>query len=140
MVMLNKAQQVWDIDDQEFEVVAVPEWKIGGEVVEVRLRGLTGHERDRYEASCSKMVKGAMQPDPVNARARLVAWAAVDDAGEHIFSGVEDVLKLGMKNAKAVNRLWEHGCRLSGIDFDGTQGEADEADFTTARNESSTSG
>jgi hypothetical protein len=138
--MLNKAQELWDLNDDEFEVVAIPEWKIGGEVVSVRLRGLSGAERDRYEASCTRMVKGQPVPDPVNARARIVAWAAVNEEGEHIFKGQEDVLKLGMKNAKAVNRLWEHACRLSGIDFDGTQAEADEADFTDAQSGNSTSG
>lgn len=138
MVMLNKAQQAWDLDDSDYEVVPVPEWKIEGEVVEVRLRALSGAERDQYEASCTRMVKGNPVPNPVNARARMVSWAAVDENGTRIFNS-EDVLKIGMKNAKAVNRLWEHACRLSGIDFDGSGAEANEADFTDAQSESSTS-
>lgn len=140
MVFLSKAQQLWDMEDEEFVDVDVPEWKIEGEVVTVRLRVLSGIERDRYESSMTRMHKGNQIQDTVNARARLVAWAAVDVEGKKIFQGQEDVLRLGEKNAKAVNRLWEAACRLSGIDFDGTLDEVDAEDFSNARSADSTSG
>lgn len=140
MVFLSKAQQIWDMEDEVFDDVDVPEWKIDGEIVTVRLRVLSGIERDRYESSLTRMHKGNQVSDTVNARARLVAWAAVDQEGQKIFKGQEDVLRLGEKNARAVNRLWERACRLSGIDFDGEQDEVDNADFKTARSEGSTSG
>lgn len=139
MVLLGKAQEIWDLKDEEFVDVPCPEWKIDGEVVTVRLRCLSGSERDRYEQSLQRMVKGQPVPDAVNARARLVAWAAVDESGHKIFNSKDDVLKLGMKNAKALNRLWEAGCKISGIDFDGSLTRELEEDFDGDQSEPSTS-
>lgn len=108
MALLNK-QQILDAKDDQTKDVDVPEW--GGTV---RIKVLTGAERDRFEQSCTRMVKGQMVPDMVNARARLVALAAVDENGNRIFSDTE-VLKLGAKSSKALDRLFEEAQALSGI-------------------------
>jgi hypothetical protein len=140
MALLGKAQDLWEVDDLETEDIEVPEWKIGGEAVTIRLKALSGEDRDAYEASMVKMVKGKQVPDVVNARARLVVLSAVDENGDKLFADVLDVVKLGQKNSKAVNRLWEHACTLSGIDFDGSLAADDAEHFSNAQNGPSTSG
>lgn len=114
MAFLNKAEDLWGIDDAEYREVTVPEWKVNGEAVTIRLKSLSGSERDRYEQSLTRMVKGQPVMDVVNARARLVAWSAVDESGGRIFTdGV--IVKLGMKNGKALDRLVEAAQELSGL-------------------------
>jgi hypothetical protein len=95
-----------DIDTQD---VPVPEW--GGTV---RLRCLSGTERDKYEDSLAKMRNGQAVPNIVNARARLVAWSVVDSDGRRIFSD-GDILRLGSKSGRALDRVFEAACKLSGI-------------------------
>lgn len=139
MALLSKAQELWDLEDVETEDVVVPEWKIDGEAVTVRLKALSGTDRDAYEASMVKIVKGKQVPDMANTRARLVGMCAIDEEGNKLFPNAIDVLQLGQKNAKALNRLWEHACDLSGIDFDGTGADADDEVFDNAQSEGSTS-
>jgi hypothetical protein len=98
-------------DDLPVEVVAVPEWGM-----DVRVRALTGAERDAYEASCMRRggAKGALEMEFSNIRARLVARSVVDEAGARVFTDA-DVAALGAKNAIALNRLFEVAQRLSGL-------------------------
>ncbi|GAA4626604.1 hypothetical protein GCM10023196_035520 [Actinoallomurus vinaceus] len=108
MTLLSK-EAIFGADDRRYEDVAVPEW--GGTV---RLRSLTGEERDRYEASMVKRVGGKQVEDLRNARARLVVLAAVDETGAPLFDA-NDAAALGRRNAGALDRLFEAACRLSGI-------------------------
>jgi hypothetical protein len=98
-------------DDLPVEVVPVPEWGM-----DVRVRALSGAERDAYEASCMKKTgaKGAVEMTFENVRARLVARSVVDEAGARVFTDA-DVVALGGKNAAALNRLFEVAQRLSGL-------------------------
>lgn len=102
-------------DDKTTEVVDVPEW--GGAVT---IRGLTGSERDQYEASMvryGKDNKGQMEVQAVetaNIRARLVSLTAVDEAGKRLFKD-SDLLDLGDKNAAVLNRLFDAARRLSAL-------------------------
>lgn len=139
MVFLDNAEELWEFNDDEVRDVVVPEWKINGEAVTVRLKALSGTDRDAYESGMVRLVKGKQVPDMVNARARLVGMCAINENGDKLFTG-EGVLRLGMRNAKAVNRLWEAACELSGIDFDGSAEEKGEAGFSDAPSELSTSG
>lgn len=108
--MALSRDQILGAQDQDFEEVPVPEW--GGSV---RVRGLSGVERDKYEDSLRTMHKGNVVPKLANARARLVAWSAVDDEGKRIFHGDNDVLLLGAKSASALDRVFAVASRLSGI-------------------------
>lgn len=109
MAYLTKAQ-ILSADDLKYEVVAVPEW--GGEV---RVKALTGKERDEYEAGMT-VRKGADIKDLnlVNVRARLVALAMVDEQGKRLFSDAE-VFDLGRKSAAALSRVFDVARKLSGI-------------------------
>lgn len=92
------------------EVVEVPEW--GGKV---RIRGLDGKQRDRYQASLISN-PGAKDSsiDLENATAKLVALCAVDAEGKALFS-MKDVQALGAKSGAALNRCYEAASQLSGL-------------------------
>lgn len=103
---------ILDAQDVQFEEVPVPEW--GGVV---RVKGLTGKERDALESS---MIQGKGKKASVNLanlRAKLTAQACVDEAGNRIFSD-EDVAALGNKSAAALQRVFEAAQRLSGLSDD----------------------
>jgi hypothetical protein len=99
-------------DDRRYEIVEVPEW--GGAV---KLRSLTGAERDDFEAR-SLVGKGDNQRvNTRNLRARLIALTAVDEHDAPLFQAA-DVIKLGSKSAAALARLFDAACKLSGIGED----------------------
>lgn len=109
-IFLN-ADDILNIDDRQFETVEVPEW--GGAV---RVRGLTGRERDQFEESIlgTRDKKGNSRLQLKNTRARLVAMAVVDENGQRLFNR-SDINKLGKKSSVALNRIYEVALRLSGI-------------------------
>jgi hypothetical protein len=95
--------------DIKTEQVAVPEW--GGTVL---VRGMTGAERDEYEAT---LVVGKGKNRDVNmrnARAKLVVRCLVDADGKRLF-GDADVAALGKKSATALERVFDVARRLSGM-------------------------
>lgn len=97
-------------DDLPRELVSVPEW--GGDVF---VRGLTGVERDMYESAAAAMVDGdVVVIDDKGARARLVGFCIVDDAGRRLFSE-DDIVALAGKSAAALDRVYHVAARLSGI-------------------------
>jgi hypothetical protein len=108
MGLLSK-DQIWAANDLSTVDVSVPEW--GGEV---RLKTLTGAERDQYEADSFKMHKGRQEANLSNLRARLVAMCAVDENGQPLFTR-GDVLKLGQKSAIALERVFEAAARINGM-------------------------
>jgi hypothetical protein len=90
--------------------VDVPEW--GGVV---RVRALSGAERDAFEASCMKEKHdGKTQFDPRNMRAKLVALCLVDERGLRLFQQ-DDVKSLGRKSAKALSRVFDAAAKLNGL-------------------------
>ena len=116
--------QILEASDADFEDVAVPEW--GGTV---RVRSLSGTERDQFESSL--LVKRGKQRDVslVNARAKLVALVCVDDMGNRLFTD-SDVVALGKKNAAALSRVYDVATRLSGLsdeDVDELEGNSEAA-------------
>ena len=94
-------------DDLPTEDVEVPEW--GGRV---RVRGLTGTERDAWDGEAvAARLKGGMPP---NWRVRRVAMCLVDERGARLFSD-RDVAALGAKNAAVIDRIDDVVVRLSGM-------------------------
>jgi len=94
-------------DDLTTKEVDVPEW--GGSV---RIRELTGRERDAFEEG--SLDKKTRDVKMTNMRARLVAMSAIDDSGDRLFTAAE-ADELGKKSATALNRCFEVSCSLSGI-------------------------
>jgi hypothetical protein len=108
MTLLSKGE-IFAADDRVFEDVPCPEW--GGTV---RVRGLTGTERDAYEASLNKQVNGKQVQDMRNFRARLVQLSAINEDGSPLFEQNE-VAALAKRSSAALSRLFDAACRLSGI-------------------------
>lgn len=109
MTLLSR-NAIFDADDMVAEIVTVPEW--GGDV---RVRALTGKERDTFEQmSIKRGAKGEIEVNMVNMRARLVSLCVVDEKGERIFTDA-DVTRLGRKSASALERVAKVAQRLSGI-------------------------
>lgn len=110
MTELLTREAILEADDLDYEDVPVPEW--GGTV---RVKGLTGVERDRYESTLVEFRKdGSREMRLANARARLVALAVVDAGGKPVF-GREDVKALGNKSAAALERVFAVAKRLAGL-------------------------
>jgi hypothetical protein len=106
--MLNR-EQILTANDLRTEEVQVPEW--GGAVL---VRGMTGAERDRYEATVVQQNGKSTKVNMRNARARLVVMTVVDEDGKHLFSEA-DIESLSEKNAAALDRIFSVASRLSGI-------------------------
>lgn len=115
--MLLTREEILGANDLPTEDVDVPEW--GGTV---RIKTLTGQERDAFEASViiMKQIKDGRrtrtetQPDLKNLRAKLVAQSIVGPDGQLLFTDA-DVLALGQKSAAALDRVYEASSRLSRI-------------------------
>ena len=112
--------------------VEVPEW--GGVV---RIKMMTGTERDAFEATTIKRQGKKVSMNLVNIRARLVARTAVDEKGKLLFSEA-DVEALAQKSAAALHRVFEAARQLNGLREEDTAEAAE--DFQPGQNGDSTSG
>ena len=108
MSLLTKSA-ILNAVDLQTEEVPVPEW--GGTV---RVRSLTGRERDAFEASMVRGEGKTRRVDLTNMRARLVALTVIDDAGQRVFSDEEGDL-LGAKSGAALDRVFAVAQRLNGL-------------------------
>jgi len=102
-------EQILKKADTQIKIVKVPEW--GGDV---RVRGMTGEERDAFEGSITTIKEGKSEVDTKNIRAKLVIQCVIDEKGERIFD-MKDVLALGKKSAKALQRIFEVAGDLCGL-------------------------
>lgn len=102
-------EAILQAQDLPYEDVEVPEWR-----GIVRVRGLTGAERDAFEQSIVEQRGKNTRMNLRNIRAKLVALCCVDEQGNRIFTD-DDVELLGKKSAAALNRIFEVAQRLSGL-------------------------
>lgn len=109
-VLLTR-DQILDKGGPAAEELDVPEW---GEGARVRVRGLTGRERDEWEASMMKMRGNKMIPDPANTRSKLLVRCIVDEVGHPVFTH-GDIAQLGELAAAPLSRIYDVAARLSGI-------------------------
>lgn len=97
--------------DLPTEPVEVPEW--GGTVM---IRSMTGAERDAFESSMLTEKEGESRIAKMqNLRARFCASVIVAEDGVTSLFTPDDVAELGKKSAKALNRVFEAGRKLSGF-------------------------
>lgn len=96
-------------EDLPTEDIEVEEW--GGAV---RVRALTGAERDAFEQSIVEQRGKSTRMNLRNIRAKLVALTVVDADGKRLFSD-KDAELLGKKSAAALDRVFEVAQRLSGL-------------------------
>ncbi len=131
MALLGR-NQILDADDLKTKDVPVPEW--GGEV---RIKMLTGEQRDAYESSMVKMRKdGSPEQNLENVRARLLVLCIVNEQGEQMFNKA-DIKLLGRKSAAALDRVATAAQELNGISEADMKELAE--DFGDDPNEDSTS-
>lgn len=102
---LLTADAILATTDLQVEEVFIPAW--GASVL---VKGLNGHERDRFEASISTGGK----VDLSNIRAKMVALSVVNDQGQRVFTD-KHVAQLGLKSAAALDLIFDAARRLSGM-------------------------
>lgn len=107
-MVLNR-ETILSAQDVVYEEVEVPEW--GGKV---RVKALSGKERDEYESSLVSSRGKDMQVNLLNARAKLLCLCIVDENNNRLFSNA-DVEKLGEKSAAALDRIFKVAQKLSGL-------------------------
>ena len=90
--------------------VEVPEW--GGTV---RVRSMTGAERDRFEADMLTEKGEARRDRFVNVRAKLCSQVIVGEDGISSLFTEKDIEALGKKSAKALSRVFDAARQLSGF-------------------------
>lgn len=112
MTKILSKSDILAAQDLQTQEVSVPEW--GGSV---RVRSLTGTERDVFETALVKVVDGKRIPDMDNLRAKLLAATLVDENGTPLFSiaDVGDLGCLGSKSAAALDRIFGVAQRLNGM-------------------------
>ena len=96
-------------DDLKYEIVDCPEW--GGKV---RLKTMTGLERDNFESSLFEGKTGSEKMNYKNLRAKLLALCIVDEEGKRLFVDRE-VDALGNKSAKVLDKLYDVARKLNAI-------------------------
>ncbi|MFH1619216.1 MAG: hypothetical protein ABIG11_04860, partial [bacterium] len=95
--------------DLKTKDVDVPEW-----CGTVRVRALTGLEKDNYEDGCIEQNGKNRRINLINMRAKLVAVSVVNEKGERLFTEIE-VKDLGRKSAIALDRVFQAAQELSGL-------------------------
>lgn len=118
--MLLSRDNILTADDLETEDVAVPEWAPQGvsdpSTCMVRLRMLTGTERDKFERMMAEAqaATGSKRKAGENFRARMVSMCAVDERGNKLFN-TNDIATLGTKSSKALSRVFDACQRMNGF-------------------------
>lgn len=131
---LLTAEQIESVDDRKWEDVHVDEW--GGQV---RILGLSGEERDAYEAAMvdAKQAGKGATIRLANFRSKLVAKSIVGEDFKRLFPDSK-VKVLAAKSGAVIDRLWDKTRELSGMEKESV--EEGKADSESDQNASSTSG
>jgi len=108
MAVLTR-EAILGADDLPVEDVAVPEW--GGTV---RIRTMTGTERDAFESALIGTGGKDKSANLRNLRARFASLVIVDDDNSRMFDE-RDIKELGKKSASALDRVLTAGQRLNGL-------------------------
>lgn len=110
-------EEVHKAKDQQYGEVPVPEWAPDGDPDPsqwvLKLRGMTGAERDRFEASMAPKGR-SNKPNMENFRARLIVQCAVDEDGNRLFNA-GDIKMLGSKSSLALSRVFDKCQEMNGL-------------------------
>ena len=121
MTVLNR-DEILTVNDIAIEEIEVPEW--GGSVY---VKGMTGTERDAFEASIVQQRGKNASVNMANIRAKLASQTICNETGERLFTDA-DIKALGKKSATALQRVFDVAQRLSGISGDDVEELAKELD------------
>jgi hypothetical protein len=106
--MVATRDSILGADDLRTEVVSTQEWG------DVRIRTMTGAERDNFDACLLKAGNGEKFNDPTGVRARLVMLCAVDEKGERLFDE-SHIPELQKKAAKPLGEVADAISALNGM-------------------------
>ena len=104
-----KREDILNAEDGCVETVLVPEWD-----GEVRVKTMSGVERDAFEASLFEEKGGDIKRNISNLRAKLLVRCIVGEKGERLFTD-KDIDVLGKKSSVALDRIYGIAQRLNGI-------------------------
>lgn len=121
--------------DQILSVTSLPKREVHAYGGVVLIWGLSGTERDEFEAKTIKGKGKNAQVNLENFRARLVAECARDDEGNKLFTP-EDVSALGRTSAAELSKLYDAAAELSGI----SEADVDELTKNSESDQSAASG
>ncbi len=124
--MVLDREAILKANDIEKREVYIPEW--GGSVY---VRGMTGRERDQFEASIIRQRGRDTEINMKNARAKLVVMCTVDQEGNRLFTDA-DIALLANKSAKALDRIFAVAQELSGITREDMEELTENLDETTS--------
>jgi len=105
---MSLREKILAADDLPVLEINVPEWGCS-----VWARSMTGTERSDYEEQMRKLNKDNA-PD-YQVLALYLLYVLVDESGERIFSGPEDVKALSEKNSAALLRVFQQASRHNGM-------------------------
>lgn len=106
--LLTRAE-ILGVDDIATQDVPVPEW--GGAV---RVRAMSGLERDTFEQSLQERKGTDVSWNFSNMRARMVQMTVIDADGQLLFTDA-DVEALGKKSVAALQRVFLASQKLSNM-------------------------
>lgn len=107
--MFLTRDQILNADDLKYEEVDAPEW--GGVI---RLKVMTGIERDDFEQSVFDMKGKDTKVNLKNFRAKLLVKTIVDEQGKRVFEEL-DIERLSTKSSKVLDKLFTKAQEINGI-------------------------
>lgn len=107
--LATSAESILAAEDRGMETVPVPEWNMA-----VLVLGMTGRQRDRFEASLLEKRGKVEVPNVDNIRAKVCAWCIVGADQARLFTD-DQAEALGNKSGAAIDRIYKVAARLSGI-------------------------
>jgi hypothetical protein len=129
---IENADDLLGVQGPEPELVQIPEWNRA-----VYVRGVTGTERDSWEASNSiRRPDGKVDPNPVGTRARLIVRGICNAQGERLFTD-KDWPKVGGLDGAGLERLFDKIAQRSGMTAEAVEdaegnSESDPSDGSTS--------
>lgn len=113
-VDLVSGEDFLEADDTVYDIVDLSDIP-GYEGKSMRVRNLSGIERDQYDQSVTVQHGGGkVSVNMVNARAKMTAMACVDAEGKRLFTDAQ-ALRLGGKNSLVLSRIFDAAAKLSGM-------------------------
>jgi hypothetical protein len=116
-VALISKEAILQAKDLPFEDCPVPEWQEGATA---RIGTMTGMEKDDWDSTLFTLDKdGKTQKfNQTNFRANLLARTLINEDGSRMFATAEEVLALGGKSSKVLDRLYQVAKRLNAVGTD----------------------
>lgn len=101
---------ILSVEDLPFEDVQVPEWH-----GTVRVRTMTGAERDEYDREILLKKDGKGELTMANRTAGLCAFCLIDESGARLFPNGVGVEQLAKKSSAALDRVAKVAMRLNNM-------------------------